>query len=141
MGDGVGEGGATGNDTTFAGTFDTKGIQGRRGVLRDDALHRWNLHAGRQRIVQQGGGEKLTVFIINKLLQQCAADALGSGPHSLAVHQQRVNSTAHVFQHEVPQDLYQTSLGVHYQVNQVTSGTATTRIASGPATARSAAGR
>src|SRR5712671_2162979 len=82
-----GQRGTDGVDAGLTGTLDAQGIKGRRRVLAQQNLDLGHLMTGRHQIIGKARRQGLAVLVIDKLLQQRAADALRRRADDLALDQ------------------------------------------------------
>src|SRR5260370_4826151 len=102
--DGVGHRGGHRQGASFAGAFDAQRVDRtrRRHVEHLDPRH---LARGRQRIVQEAAGERLSVRIVERLLVQSIAQSVGDPTQNLTLDNKGIDDVAAIVADYVAHDL------------------------------------
>src|SRR5437660_3267131 len=101
--DGVGDGGAGGDDGGLADALGAEGT-GLGRQLEDDGLDHRDRKGMREGVVHQGAGAELAVLVVVHPLEQRPADALRDAALHLALDGGGVERAAHVLDHDVMDD-------------------------------------
>ena len=95
------------------------GLLGDGEVLGGDEPARRHVHGRGHQVVHEARGLGLSVLVVDELLQQRAADALGQTARHLALDDHGVDLAADVFHHEVVEDFDHAGFPVHLHRHHV----------------------
>ena len=120
-----GDDGADRIGAAFAGAFEPERVERRGRVLGDQRLDGRHLARGRHQIIGKRDRERLAAAVVEKFLQQRAADALRDAAGDLALDQHRIDRLADVVGDEITLDRDGAGLAVdahHRDMNAVRIG-------------------
>src|SRR6266567_7755890 len=102
----VGDDAADRNDAALARALGAERIVGRGFFFERDRPDARKVACRRQEIVGERAREQLSVFIVDEMLQERAAETLHDGAHDLAVQGQRVDDAPGVLDRDIVEEFH-----------------------------------